>query len=120
MKLSILVAFILAFGLSVSAANAADFEGLVGYWPLDGDVMDASGNGHDGILTSDGNPDWVDGRLDEALSFRNASIACGDFNPSERTDELTVALWVYWDGNNHFGHISNNKIYRDKITYYKG
>ena len=29
MKLSVLVAFILAFGLSVSAANAANFEGLV-------------------------------------------------------------------------------------------
>lgn len=46
------------------AANLSD--GLVGYWPLDGNGKDVSGNGHDAKL--EGGADWVkDGWMNEAL-----------------------------------------------------
>jgi hypothetical protein len=44
--------------------NIAAVPGLVGYWPLDGDGVDASGNGLDGELV---NVDFVPGRLGQAF-----------------------------------------------------
>ena len=41
----------MALILITSVANAADTtSGLVGYWPLDGNANDESGNGNNGTL----------------------------------------------------------------------
>lgn len=43
---------ILSLGL-ISSAQADLADGLVGYWPFDGDSLDASGQGRDGVPSRD-------------------------------------------------------------------
>ena len=45
-RLAVLLLVVLVAG----AASADITSGLVGYWPLDGDTLDASGRGNDGVL----------------------------------------------------------------------
>ena len=70
MKHSVKVIIVLAVTVSLWSigAFAADLtEGIVGYWPLDGNGKDESGNGHDAELekgakwSDDG---WVNGALE--------------------------------------------------------
>jgi hypothetical protein len=65
-------------------------EGLVAYYPFNGNPNDESGNGNDG--TKHG-ATWVDGRCKKALSFDwNGYVDCGK-NPSI-TDDATIEAWV--------------------------
>ena len=67
-RVSIIMVLATAIGLWSVGPLAADLnEGLVGYWPLDGNGNDESGNGHDAELekgakwSDDG---WVNGALE--------------------------------------------------------
>jgi hypothetical protein len=65
-------------------------DGLWGYWPLDGDAKDASGNGHDGIIRGAKPTEGVRG---QAYAFDGQStIEVG--NPDFPNEEYTVAGWV--------------------------
>ncbi|ARN56325.1 LamG-like jellyroll fold domain-containing protein [Sedimentisphaera salicampi] len=79
---------------------------MIGYWPLDGDYTDASGEG----LNADPNvaplpEQWVDG-VDPAKTGQGfdtvpeplAAAATEPLVPAPYTDELTVSLWVKWTG----------------------
>ena len=58
-KQLIRLTLILVLGLTlVGSVNAAD---LVGLWKFDGDALDSSGLGNDGIL--EGDPEFVSGLL---------------------------------------------------------
>jgi hypothetical protein len=92
---------------SFSVEPAMPDAGLVAYYPLSGGrsttITDASGNGHHGIAQAV--PEWVDSPMGDgtALYFdgsnpTKARVNCGTWNPSARTNQLTVALWVRWDG----------------------
>jgi len=62
-----LIPFILVMSLVlVSGTDAADIN-LIGWWKLDGDVTDSSGNNHPGTLF--GNPRWVVGKIGGALEL---------------------------------------------------
>ena len=64
----ILTLLTLAVGLVAGVAGAADVKtGLVGYWPMDGNANDLSGNGHDGVLME--NPDFVAGKRGQAVQL---------------------------------------------------
>ncbi len=98
-KLFFWVSFALVLGLATSTAVAD----LVAYYPLDegsGDTAtDASGNGHNGTLNGD--PRWIAGKFGQALEFPGTAgsyVDLGTWNPSEGTDQLTIALWVKWNG----------------------
>lgn len=77
------------------AANSVDAK-LLGYWSFDQEdgVKDLSGNGHDGIIH--GNPQYVDGKIGEALEFNGISdyvaiphdIAISEFNA------MSMAAWI--------------------------
>jgi hypothetical protein len=65
-------------------------EGLVVYYPLDNDVLDASGNGNDG--TTYGDPTFVEGVIGMGMEFDG-----NDHVDTGNTDLLavwTVACWV--------------------------
>jgi len=111
----------LAIGLCVSLANADIETGLVGYWPLEEgtgfETADATGNGHDGLLT--GTPAWESGPegfggalLLNVVYESQDGVYCGtDCNPSAGTGQFTLAMWVKWDGlkeDMHFMTKSNN------------
>jgi hypothetical protein len=80
--------------------------GLVAYYKLDGNLLDSSGNGHDGTFAGDPNfpAKYVAGPagLGQALLFDGTgghqNVELGTFNPSAVTGKLTVALWAKWDG----------------------
>jgi hypothetical protein len=95
----------IAFMLTCVAADA--LAELVAYYPLDEGsgriIRDYSGLRHVGEAQAD--PTWVDGApgFGKALYFDGAEPApawvnCGTWNPSEGTDELTVACWIQWGG----------------------
>jgi hypothetical protein len=95
----ILVSFVLLLSIGIGTLNAD----LVAYYPLDegsGSIAtDASGNGHDGTLKGD--PAWIPGKFGQALEFPGTTGSCvdlGTWNPSEGTEQLTIALWVKWNG----------------------
>jgi hypothetical protein len=73
--------------------------GLQASYALEGDVLDGSGNGHDG--TAMGAPVYVEGHAGQALQFDGAGgqyVECGTWNPSAATGQLTVAVWANWAG----------------------
>lgn len=82
-------------------AQSSLTNGLVAYYPLNGDATDASGNGNDGTAYGVA---WVSDR------FGNTNAACRfygnggsyvDIQPSislECPDEITVAAWCVIDG----------------------
>jgi hypothetical protein len=96
-----------AFLSSVSVADLAD--GLVGYWPLDGDGTDISGNGIDGTIN--GNVTPVEDRFgnpDSALQFpgtADSHVAIQDTEELQIAGAMTLAAWVIVDpgmqGNNN-------------------
>ena len=105
------VAFGLVLGLVLAGAARGDIEtGLVGYWPLDGDGTDLSGNELHG--TVNGNvmpaPDRS-GYADSAMSFPGdaaSNIAVADAPALNITGEMTLAAWVFLNG----GHDNNSRI----------
>jgi hypothetical protein len=80
--------------------------GLVAYYKLEGNMLDSSGNGHDGTLAGDPNfpVAYVNGPtgFGKAMLFEGTSghqyVDIGTFNPSAATGQLTVTLWAKWDG----------------------
>ena len=91
------VATIFALGLVVSQTLAAEDPNLVGWWTFDegsGTVAkDSSGHGNDGTLNGD--PRWVSGFLDGALSFGGSGdyVDCGS-DPSLDLTAWTIAFWL--------------------------
>ncbi len=83
-----------------------DPTGLVAYYKLEGDTLDSSGNGHDGVLAGDAAypAAYVDGPtgFGKGMLFEGTIghqyVALGTFDPSQKTGKLSVALWAKWDG----------------------
>lgn len=73
-------------------------DGIVGYWPLDGDTNDYSGNGNDG--TNNG-ATVTSGLGQSAYEFGGGGsgdiINCGDSSVLDITSETTWSAWVYVD-----------------------
>jgi formylglycine-generating enzyme required for sulfatase activity len=78
--------------LAIGFLNVAQAK-IIGHWPLDGDLKDASGNGYDGTVSED--PlEFAEGKHGQAADFYGASIInCGNV-PLGTNGQLTVAMWV--------------------------
>lgn len=72
---------------------------LIGYWPLDGDARDHSGNGHHGVVMKNKWSDgplmaFVEGKIGKAVEFSGSDlISCGNV-PLGKNGALTVAFWA--------------------------
>ncbi len=67
-------------------------EGLAAYYPLDNDVLDASGNGNDGTITGD--PTFVEGVAGMAMEFDGDDyVNCGNGPSLQIQDAITMAFW---------------------------
>jgi hypothetical protein len=64
---------------------------LIGWWKLDSDVKDSSGNSHRGVIHGD--PRWVTGRIDGALRFDGVDDYVDTGNQMD-ISTLTISLWV--------------------------
>ena len=77
---------------------------LVGYWPLDGDALDASGNGLNGTINGTVVPTADrSGNPDSAMQFGGGAgdnVDLGDPPQLQLTGAMTLAAWVSLDSSN--------------------
>jgi hypothetical protein len=97
-KETMLVILTLALAVLAGPANADLTAGLVGYWPLDGDAEDVSGNGNNGTIVGDVIPvaDRL-GAADCAMSFPGDTshyIDLGQPPVLLIKGAMSVAAWV--------------------------
>ncbi len=93
-KLIYLISFVLLLGLVTGAANADITSALVAYYPLDGDVIDATGNGHDGTIMGD--PQFVPGKFGQAFEFDGVDdyVQVADYIPISGAGDRSVTAWI--------------------------
>jgi len=104
----ILWAAFLSFGLAVSVVSADVQTGLVAYYPLEEGEGSVAHNMAPGAAGTDGNfnggYEWIEGKVGNfSVKFDGqwgTSVDCGTWNPSEATGQLTVAVWMRWEGFN--------------------
>ncbi len=84
-------------GVLTSVAAAADSV-PVGWWKLDGNAEDSSGNNNHGTLA--GNPAWVAGKYAGALDLDGTDdhVTCGNGPSLNITGPMTISTWVYLTG----------------------
>ncbi len=87
---------------------------LLGYWALDGDAIDSSGNGHDGTINGNVQPapDRF-GNPSGAMSFAGGggdNINVGNPPEFQMSGAMTIAAWVYLDSTNPLHGARNSRI----------
>ncbi len=69
-------------------------QGLVAYYPLDGDLADASGQHHDGKAVR-GDLVYDEGKVGKAAEFSGETqVTFGNIGDFDRGDRFAVALWL--------------------------
>jgi hypothetical protein len=81
---------------NVVSAAAAQSPACICHLPFDSDLSDATHNGNHGALY--GTRQFAEGKLDSALVLNGASQFLQLPSTVANSQELTVALWVYWQG----------------------
>jgi hypothetical protein len=105
-KSFLLISFVFVLSLVLTSSTMAD---LVGWWRLDEGTgttaYDSSGNGNDGTIL--GNPQWVAGKVGNALDFDGNGdyIDIGNDPIFDITKEITLSIWVNANDN---GNGENN------------
>jgi hypothetical protein len=100
-KMKWFVAVLLVLGVCTDAVLAE----LIGYWPFEEgqgtETADITGNGNDG--TFNGDVEWVPGYMGSAVRFDTAGerIVVGPLDPSAGTNAMTLAAWIFWEGQGH-------------------
>jgi uncharacterized protein (TIGR02145 family) len=116
-------------GNNVFLSNSNLTNGLVAYYPFNGNANDASGNGNNGtvngaILSSD-----RFGNLNSAYSFNGTTnlINCGHSNSLQLTNALTISMWFKSTDINIYGEyllskslIPNNYEYCIPVEFIQG
>ena len=102
-----LFSLLLLFFILASSINAQPSEGLVAYYPFNGDASDASGNGHNGV--NNGATISVDrfNNPNSAYFFNGSSnyINLGGWHPNQ--NDFSISLWI------NVSSQSNNTIISD-------
>jgi len=94
-KLFYLVSFVLVLILVLTSAVKAD---LIGWWRFDGDFLDSSGLGNDGV--SNGNPTFVEGSVGMALNLDGDDYVVIDSIADDITNnDVTFSLWLKTSSN---------------------
>jgi hypothetical protein len=93
------IAVLLGLHITATAQTPPSYvptDGLVGWWPFNGNANDESGNGNNGtvngaVLSAD-----RFGSLLSAYDFDglNDFIDCGDINTMDGATELSISLWI--------------------------
>jgi len=105
----ILLSLALVFFASQNSARADLTDGLVGYWPLDGNGDDASGNGNNGTVNGNVTP-VADrfGNADSAMNFPGATSNYIDLGQPPMLlikGAMSVTAWVRAETLNQTGRI---------------
>ncbi len=98
-------AIVLTLALILAGGARADTTtGLIGYWPLDGDAVDAGGNGLNGTITGNVTPTTgYAGTPNSAMECDGAAGSYIDLGNGPRfqiTGKLTLSAWVLLKSDN--------------------
>ena len=97
-----LVLFVIPFGISQDLPSHVPTDGLVAYYPFNGNANDESGNGNDGVNT--GAVLTIDrhGNSDSAFYFSGSSCSTridANVDMSSVLSSMSVSMWVNRNGN---------------------
>jgi hypothetical protein len=101
MKRNLMILTFLCLGLLIHpTASAALKDGLVAYWPVDGNLADESGNGHNGTALNGGAAlSYVPGKFGQAANFSGAwggGVDTGTWSPNVHNGPFSMACWARW------------------------
>ncbi len=108
-----LTAFAVGLGLTASlmaqVPSYVPTNGLVGWWPFNGNANDESGNGNNGTVNGATLTADRFGNANKAYSFNgmNQNILC---NPIANVQSLTISLWLLIQNNGGGQFIVQNNI----------
>jgi hypothetical protein len=115
--LTLLFGLLLFSALHAQVPSYVPTDGLVGWWPFNGNANDETGNGNDGV---------VNGATLTEDRFGNAA-ACYDFNgisdfvtlPSSANEEIinsySVSFWIY--NNDSLNQYNGHEVIGDRDVY---
>jgi len=77
-------------------------NGLVGYWPFNGNANDLSGNGNNGIVNGANLTTDRFGNANSAYLFNglNNYIELGNISGLNSTNGISMSAWIKWNGTN--------------------
>lgn len=92
----IFISFMLSVIIGLSAIGQIPTNGLVGYWPFNGNATDVSGNGNNGIVNGATLTTDRFGNQNSAYSFDgiNDQIVVADTNILDITKNLSLCAWI--------------------------
>ncbi len=79
--------------LAIAASGAAE-PGLMGYWPFDGDLTDASRHGHDAKAAK---AQFAAGQQGQSLDPQTRGVEVADHVDLRLAPGLTIDTWAYFD-----------------------
>ena len=83
-------------------AWAALQDGLVAYWPLEDNLNDVTGNGHNGTgFNAGAGLTYVAGKVGQSLNVDGTGghgVDTGTWSPNVHTGPFSVACWARWKG----------------------
>jgi concanavalin A-like lectin/glucanase superfamily protein len=89
--MSLVVGCVLLLSATAAVADLAD--GLMAWWPLDGDALDASGNGHNGTVVGATPTDGCRGEAGTAFHLDGQNDYIGIGNGVKPPLPITVSFW---------------------------
>ncbi|MBI3195202.1 MAG: HYR domain-containing protein [Ignavibacteriae bacterium] len=109
--LSILTIITIVGLLLPAFSNAQIDNGLVAYYPFNGNANDATGNGNNGNVFGASLTTDRFGNQNSAYFFNGTSDSIQVLNsPSLNPQYLTLAAWVYYQGASYNGHIVSKSL----------
>jgi len=101
----IIISLLLIIG-SVSYSYGAITDGLVAYYPFNGNANDESGNGNNGTVNGAALTTDRFGNANSAYSFEgvNDYIEVGDSNSLDLSSQFTLSVWINQKGNSTTGY----------------
>ena len=94
-------------------------NGLVGYWPFNGNANDESGNGNHGTVNGATLSADRSGKSNSAYSFDgNDVITVNSTATLSLQDKFTISLWVVRNNNTFMGFISKRRNAIGGISYH--
>ncbi len=118
--LSVLALLALAgSGTAQSLPSYVPANGLVGWWPFNGNANDESGNNNNGTVNGATLTADRFGNAGKAYGFDGASIISVNSNTNLcLQNKFTISLWVLRDNSNSMGFISKGRDNQGGISYH--
>ena len=96
MKKALVLAGIIILSLIIVGQSSAgiDPNTVVGVWLFDGDLIDSSGNGLDGVVDGQGNAEWGEGKFNESLSVLGQAWVVIPSVGKLKREAGSATLWI--------------------------